>query len=65
MTILLKAIYRFGAMAFFTDLEQKFFEFAWELKRLPNSPNNLEKEEWSWTNHLIISLISDYTTKLQ
>ena len=36
-------------MTFFTDLEQKFFKFAWELKRPPNSQNNLEEEEWSWT----------------
>ena len=55
MTILAKAMYRFNTilikfpMAFFTELEQKIFKFAWKHTRL-NSQSNTEKEKWSWKN---------------
>ena len=45
------AVYRFSAipvklsMAFFKELEHKYFEFAMETQQTPNSQNSLEKEK--------------------
>ena len=32
-----------------------------EIKKIPNSQGNLEKEEWNWKNQPFLT--SDYTTK--
>ena len=66
MTIVTKTIYRFNAIpfklptAFFTELEQKFFNFCGNTKD-SNNQSNPEKEKWSWRNH---SLTLNYITKL-
>ena len=58
MAILPNAIYRFDVipiklpMAFFTELQQKFFTAHMETQKTPNSQISLEKEEWSWKNQL-------------
>ena len=56
MTVLPNTIYRCNVihiklpMAFFTELEQKYFTIHMETQRTPNSQSSLEKEEWSWRN---------------
>ena len=56
MIILPNAIYRFNVipiklpMAFFTELQQKFFTAHMETQKTPRSQSSLEKEEWSWKN---------------
>ena len=51
-----KPIYRFNVipiklpMAFFTELQQKFFTAHMETQKTPNSQISLEKEEWNWRN---------------
>ena len=38
-------------MAFFTGIKQKKIKIFMETQKIPNSPNNLDKEEQSWKNH--------------
>ena len=51
MSILSKAVYRFSAiplkipMAFFAEIEQTVPKICMEPQMIPNSQNNLEKEE--------------------
>ena len=50
-------MYRFNAipikipMAFSTGIKQKKIKIFMETQKIPNSQNNLNKEEQSWKNH--------------
>ena len=60
MAILPKVIYRFSEItikipiASFTDLEQILQKFMWDQTKIPNSNNNLEKEEKNWRDDNLI-----------
>ena len=53
-----KEIYRYRAvsvtlpMAFFKQLEQNILKCV-ETEKISNSQNNLDKEVWSWRNHVL------------
>ena len=58
MSILPKAIYRFItiliklAKVFFHRTRTNNFTLCMETLKIPNTQNNLEKEEWNWRNQL-------------
>jgi len=57
MTILSKAIYRVNAfskwpMVFFTELDTNIFIMCIETQKTLSSQSKLEKEKWSWRNHI-------------
>ena len=57
MTILPNSIYRFNAIPIITNgifhrTRTKNSTINMETQKTPNSQSSLEKEEWSWKNHL-------------